>query len=265
MNGLFSTPQPPLHFDSDAFRLALSDALRPLTDPGEIKAAAAQVLGKYLAVNRTNYIEVLPGEKEVIVELGYTDGVSVLSGRFSLEEYGRNLTKDHIAGQTLVESDIVLSSRFTEIQKAALKALDIAAFIDVPLIKNGQFVGLLVVHQAITRQWTNQDVALVEETAERTWEAVERARAEAALRKSEARYRTLFESIDEGFCILQLIFDEQQKPIDYRYIETNPVFEQQLVLQRHLAIKVLPFQMTRRGGHGHRDGRQPHQELAREI
>jgi PAS domain S-box-containing protein len=51
--------------------------------------------------------------------------------------------------------------------------------------------------------------------------------ARQALARSEGRYRTLFNSMDEGFCILQLIFDDNQKPIDYRYIEINGVFEQQ--------------------------------------
>ncbi|MBD1914723.1 MULTISPECIES: PAS domain S-box protein [Cyanophyceae] len=55
----------------------------------------------------------------------------------------------------------------------------------------------------------------------------DRKLAEAALSASEAKYRSLFNSMDEGFCILQLIFDEQDRPIDYRYIETNPVFERQ--------------------------------------
>jgi PAS domain S-box-containing protein len=40
-------------------------------------------------------------------------------------------------------------------------------------------------------------------------------------------YLTLINSMDEGFCILELIFDEDVKPIDYRYIEINHVFEQQ--------------------------------------
>jgi len=48
-----------------------------------------------------------------------------------------------------------------------------------------------------------------------------------ALRESEARYRTLFDSIDEGFCIIQMIFDDQQKPVDYRFLEINPSFEKQ--------------------------------------
>jgi PAS domain S-box-containing protein len=48
------------------------------------------------------------------------------------------------------------------------------------------------------------------------------------LRQSEERYRTLFNSIDEGFCIVQMIFDESGKAIDYLFIETNPSFEKQV-------------------------------------
>lgn len=50
-------------------------------------------------------------------------------------------------------------------------------------------------------------------------------RARRALAVSENRYRTLFESIDEGFCILELIFDEHDRPIDFRFVEINPAFE----------------------------------------
>jgi PAS domain S-box-containing protein len=40
----------------------------------------------------------------------------------------------------------------------------------------------------------------------------ERKRAEEALRASEEKYHTLFESIDEGFCIVEVIFDEAGRP-----------------------------------------------------
>jgi PAS domain S-box-containing protein len=53
----------------------------------------------------------------------------------------------------------------------------------------------------------------------------ERAQAEEALQQSEARYRSLFESIDDGFCVIELIFDDANRPVDYRFIETNPAFE----------------------------------------
>jgi PAS domain S-box-containing protein len=55
----------------------------------------------------------------------------------------------------------------------------------------------------------------------------ERMRAEAALRESETRYRTLFESLDEGFCIVEVLFDQNGGAVDLRYLETNPAFERQ--------------------------------------
>ncbi|MEZ4682697.1 MAG: PAS domain S-box protein [Caldilineaceae bacterium] len=54
----------------------------------------------------------------------------------------------------------------------------------------------------------------------------ERKEAEEALRRSEERYRYLFETMDEGFCVIDMIFDEQGAPIDYRFLESNPAFEE---------------------------------------
>ncbi len=48
---------------------------------------------------------------------------------------------------------------------------------------------------------------------------------EENLRESEERFRVLFDSIDEGFCIVEMIFDENSKPIDYRFIQVNPAME----------------------------------------
>jgi diguanylate cyclase (GGDEF)-like protein/PAS domain S-box-containing protein len=50
---------------------------------------------------------------------------------------------------------------------------------------------------------------------------------EAALKRSEARYRSLFDSIDEGFCIIEMMFDQNGKACDYRFCEVNPMFERQ--------------------------------------
>jgi signal transduction histidine kinase len=49
-------------------------------------------------------------------------------------------------------------------------------------------------------------------------------RAETALADSEQRYRTLFNSIDEGFCIIEF-FDGPHGPLsDYIHIEANPAY-----------------------------------------
>jgi len=52
-----------------------------------------------------------------------------------------------------------------------------------------------------------------------------RQQTETALGESEGRYRSLFESIDEGFCVIEVLFDERQTPVDYRFLEINPAFE----------------------------------------
>jgi PAS domain S-box-containing protein len=56
-------------------------------------------------------------------------------------------------------------------------------------------------------------------------DVTERKRGEAALVESERHYHTLFDAIDEGFCVVEVIFDEDGKAIDYRFLEINPSFE----------------------------------------
>ena len=55
----------------------------------------------------------------------------------------------------------------------------------------------------------------------------EQKRTEAALLESEEKYRTLFESIDQGFCTIEVLFDENERPVDYRFLVVNPAFERQ--------------------------------------
>ncbi|WCP14942.1 Sensor histidine kinase RcsC [Sphingobium sp. AntQ-1] len=57
-----------------------------------------------------------------------------------------------------------------------------------------------------------------------------RARLEE-LHRGADRYRSLFESIDAGFCIIDMVFDANGSPIDYRFVEANPAFERQTGLQ----------------------------------
>jgi PAS domain S-box-containing protein len=54
----------------------------------------------------------------------------------------------------------------------------------------------------------------------------ERRRAEAEARATDQNYKTLFNSIDAGFCVIEVIFDAEHRPIDYAFVETNAVFEQ---------------------------------------
>lgn len=52
----------------------------------------------------------------------------------------------------------------------------------------------------------------------------DRTRDKDALAASERKYRALFESLDEGFCIIEMLFDDAGKPVDYRFLEVNDAF-----------------------------------------
>ena len=83
---------------------------------------------------------------------------------------------------------------------------------------DGTIGGTLVVCQETTQR------VLFER--EREGLLAEAAVAERRLRDSEARYRSLFDSLDEGFCVIEVLFDDRDRPIDYAFVEANPAFEE---------------------------------------
>ncbi|WP_024545557.1 response regulator [Picosynechococcus sp. NKBG15041c] len=64
----------------------------------------------------------------------------------------------------------------------------------------------------------------------------DRKAIEAALQASESKYRALFNEIDEGYCIAEIILDDAGNPVDYRILEANPQFEQLTDLSLEIAL-----------------------------
>jgi len=54
-----------------------------------------------------------------------------------------------------------------------------------------------------------------------------RENANRHVRESEEKYRALFDSIDEGFCVIEVLFDDANNPLDYRFLDVNRAFETQ--------------------------------------
>src|SRR5262249_25757811 len=171
--------------EEEAFLLRLADTLRPLSDPLAIQEVTARLLGEHLHVNRVNYVDI--EGTDFIVRLSYANSVAPFVGRRPVATFGESLLEAHRRGDPAVVNDVCTDPRLTESERAILLASEIASFARVMLVKNEQWVAAFGVHNATARVWTKREVELIRELAERVWEAVERARAEAALREREQR------------------------------------------------------------------------------
>ncbi len=165
------------------FLLALADRLRPLTRPLDVMFASTEMLGEHLSGDRVGYCDV-EGDDTLSFPTGWSRGVlDPLSGRMPIALLGDKLVAQFRAGQTAAIVNADLDERVPE---GAFVPLGIRATISVPLIREGAWVAGLFLHQIEPRRWSEGDVELVEAVLERTWDAVERARAEEALRRSVA-------------------------------------------------------------------------------
>jgi len=187
------------------FRTRLGDALRDLTDPREVMAAAARRLGRHLRADRVGYAEVDDGGEYFTVERDWVRGdMPTGVGRHRLAEFGPRLIEEALTGAAIRVSDPFEDPRVDREAARVHDALGgLRASLTVPLVKGGRLAAFLSVQQRRPRRWTDEDEALVREVAERTWANVERARAEAALRTTSNRLKLILESTT-GYGILTL-------------------------------------------------------------
>src|SRR6185503_12034861 len=182
--------------ERQAFLLSLSDALRPLSNPLDVQEVSSKLLGEHLCVNRVGYAEL--ENREYVIRREYARGVAPLAGQGPVGSFAAALRDAFRRGETVVVDDVDTDPRFTESERVAMRARQIAAFVGVMLLKGGQLVAAFGANNATPRSWAPIEIALIRDVAERTWEAVERARAEAALRQRELRLRLALEASAGG-------------------------------------------------------------------
>lgn len=176
-----------------AFLLQLSDALRAVRHPGEHQHLACRLLADHLVADGVHYAEHFIDGVYATVEANYArPEASNFAGRHKVADFGEVTELLH-AGRTVPVDDTNNSCVLSARTRRALADLQVRAFITAPLLVEDELNWTLSVVCSRPRHWKATEVALVEDVLQRTWIAVEWARAEAALRASEARFRSVLD------------------------------------------------------------------------
>jgi signal transduction histidine kinase len=177
---------------SSAFLLTLGDRLRDQATARDMMQVAVEAIGRRLGVNRVGYAEIDPEADTLTVDVEWGDGTLMpIAGRYPLAAFGEYHLAALGAGQTAVIDDTSDSRHIADDNRKTIEGIGIRAAITVPLVREGALAALLSVHHGASRAWTEAEVLLVQDVAERTWAIVERARAETELARSrEALYQS---------------------------------------------------------------------------
>ena len=212
--------------ERQTFLLALGDAFRAAPDVGTIGAICLERLARYLQLDRCFLNEMRSEDNLARVGPEYHAlGLMPVSGEHRYEDFPESVRRLE-TGEPVVLSDVADDASITDLDKASLAAMGIGAVLVGALRRgNGNSIFALTVATVGPRQWTRENFNLVQEVGERTWLAIERMRVETELRASEAKYRTLFERMGQGYDECEMIRDASGQAIDYRILDMNPAFE----------------------------------------
>lgn len=182
----------------------LDEALRASRGAPGAMLVAAELLAQRIGASRTAYADVDVDNDRFVIRDDYTaPGIASSAGTYSLDLFGPRASADMRSGCTLVVRDIGAELAADEGRETFL-SIQIQAIVCCPLVKEGRLVAMMAVHQDRPRDWTNDEIALVEAVVERCWAHVERVGAEARLRDSEEFNRRILQSSADCIKVLDL-------------------------------------------------------------
>jgi signal transduction histidine kinase/BarA-like signal transduction histidine kinase len=163
-----------------ALQLTIGDALRGLTDANEIAKTAFKLLGEYLGVSRINYAEIDEGKGIFRISNAWQQkGLLNLTGfAGTLSEFGPAIIASLRKGHVVTVQDI-REDRRTAAHESSYAHLGTRAFLIMPIMKDNRLVSVMALHQTTPHEWEPSHIPLIEDVAERVWNAMGHARSQA--------------------------------------------------------------------------------------
>jgi PAS domain S-box-containing protein len=177
-----------------ALMVRLLSVQRSTSDPEVIMRAAAAVIGDYLQADRAGFFEVCDDDT-LCFTIGWTAGrMPQLTGTLPASGMGTRYLAEIRAGGVVGISDtrsdpLTAGSMFPQMGAISL--------VDVPIIRNGCWCGGFYIYHSEVREWTAEEVGLLRNVGEQAWAAVERARAESAVRQQWRTFDTALSHIED--------------------------------------------------------------------
>jgi PAS domain S-box-containing protein len=179
-------------------RLRFLDALTKATaqsrDADDILSVTTRMLGDHAGVAICAYADMDDDEDGFTIRGDWNaPGSPSILGHYRLADFGRLAVSNLRAGRPLI-----INNNLAELapeEAATFQAIGITATICMPLLREGRLTALMAIHDKEPRRWTANEQALLTEVAERSWAHIERVGAEADLRASEERFRTLAQAM----------------------------------------------------------------------
>ena len=183
----------------DSLMLRLAERLRLIGDPRELLDVAVALVGAEVDAGRIGYAEADEDSGSIAILVCAVKGdMADISGLFPIPKFGGSINHDLQAGRVIRIDDVTSDPRTSEAEvRLRYDALGVAAALVVPVIAGEKVQAMLFAHHDRPKQWTGHDESLLRRATEHVWREVSRARAEAALRRSEERFRRIFEQASD--------------------------------------------------------------------
>ncbi|WP_114226911.1 MULTISPECIES: PAS domain S-box protein [Sphingomonas] len=171
----------------DRLLVEITDKLR-LDDRRAALNEVAALLGRHFACGRTGYAYLDASEDLFDYDVCWTDGsIDPIFGQLPASSFGVKIVAALNSGETIVIKDLLTDTLSDEPEtRATAGSVDTRAILVVPFMRGKRLRSIVYLNSKEPRAWSPQDVALMQEVAERSGQMAERAEAEEALRSLNA-------------------------------------------------------------------------------